>query len=195
MLVSQIPKARTYLGRPQPWLVCVDLQREFVVPGRPSYTAAAGRVARACIRMLEHARAQGWRVVHTQACPGPHFRGEGLFCAPIEGLRPRISEPVFLRAGLSGFSNPDFGAVMRDAQGEEVHVIGFTLNHSCLATALGAVDIGLNVTLVEDAVGVAPGHERCGPAARDIAEAVLRPFARLASSDQVFEAAHALELA
>jgi len=195
MLVSPISRARTYLGRPQPWLVCIDLQREYVVPGRPSYTQAAADVARVCARLLEHARSEDWRVVHTQVRAGAHFKGEGLFGAPIDGLRPRITEPVFQRCGLSAFSNPDFAAVMRDAQGEEVYVIGFTLNQSCLATALGAVDLGLSVTVVEDAVGVSPCRDLSPSATRDIAAAILQPHVRLAASGEVFEAVRALESA
>ena len=88
------------------WLVCLDLQREYVVPGRPRYADAHAGVAGACQRVLEIARRNRWRVVHSQ------HRWEigsarDMFGAPIEGLRPLISEPVFARAGLSAFANPD----------------------------------------------------------------------------------------
>ena len=76
-----------------------------------------------------------------------------LFGAPIEGLRPLVSEPVYFRRGLSAFANPGFTAELRGARGADVYLIGFSLADTCLATALAGVDEGLSLTLVEDAVG------------------------------------------
>jgi nicotinamidase-related amidase len=186
MLASSLSHRSARYGWRRPWLVCIDLQREYVVPGRPLYAAESAPVTEVCRRVLEHARADGWRVVHTQQRkPGDLFARTGNFGAPIEGLRPLISEPVFLRTGLSAFSNPDFAAEMRDAMGEDVYLIGFSLNHTCLATALAAVDLGLSVTIVEDAMGVAPCQGLGPRRASDIAGAILAPFARLAASDEV----------
>lgn len=162
----------------RPWLVCLDLQRDYVVPGRPRYAAENAEIASTCARVLGFARDEGWRVVHSQlreddATPWPR----DLFRAPIEGLRPLISEPVFFRKGLSAFGNPAFGAELRLARGSDVFLIGFSLADSCLATALAGVDAGISLVLVEDAVG--PGST---PEAAAAARTVLRPFIRLAPS-------------
>src|SRR5450432_1780700 len=90
-----------------PWLICLDLQRDYVVPGRPRYSLANTEVAATCAAVLGLARREGWRVVHSQSrtessAPWPRE----LFGAPIEGLRPLISEPVYFRRGLSAFANP-----------------------------------------------------------------------------------------
>ena len=191
MLSSSLNRYSTYLGRPSPWLICLDLQREYVVPGRPSYAPASAEVVKGCVGVLSHARAAGWRVVHSQLRrQGDTGFGGGLFGAPIEGLRPLISEPVFLRHGLSAFSNPSFAAELRDARGEDVYLIGFSLVDTCMATALAAIDQDLSVILVEDAVGVSAS---ASPAAPEIARAILRPFARIVSSRDI--GAAALELA
>lgn len=188
MFVTTI-EPRPSLGRVRRWLVCIDLQREYVVPGRPLYSKAADGVAKAGSRLLAHARADGWRVVHTQLRHADGlFAPTGLFGAPIEGLRPRISEPVFFRSGLSAFSNPEFAAELRDAMGEEVYLIGFSLNHTCLATAFAAVDAGLSVTVVEDAMGVSPCAGVSEGRTGEIADAILAPFVRFATSDDLIEA-------
>ncbi|MBV9994675.1 MAG: isochorismatase family protein [Caulobacteraceae bacterium] len=161
------------------WLICLDLQREYVIPGRPFYTPAGAEVAAACARVLAHARTMGWRVVHSQLRRAGGCFGPGPFGAPIEGLRPLISEPVFLRRGLSAFSNPDFALELHRARGEDVFLIGFSLADTCLATTLAALDQGLDLALVEDAVGVGGGAAAEAP---EIARAVLRPLARLVSS-------------
>src|SRR5258706_16008134 len=96
MFVSSLARLPTLVGRARPWLVCVDLQREYVVPGRPLYEVSAPPVADVCRRMLHFARSRKWRVVHTQLRQADGlFARSGYFGAPIEGLRPVISPPVF----------------------------------------------------------------------------------------------------
>ncbi|HZZ87372.1 MAG TPA: isochorismatase family protein, partial [Caulobacteraceae bacterium] len=147
-------------------------------PGRPRYSAANAEVAATCGQVLALAREEGWRVVHSQVrSPGTTPWPRELFGAPIEGLRPLISEPVYFRRGLSAFTDPGFAAELRAARGAEIYLIGFSLVDTCLATVLAGVDEGLSLTLVEDAVGASEAL----PAA-DVARAVLRPFVQFASS-------------
>jgi len=194
MLLSSIERTRGSVGRAQPRLICLDLQREYVVPGRPLYADGAGRVAETCASVLRHARAAGWRVIHVQRRHADGlFERSGFFGAPIEGLRPLISEPVFARSGLSAFCNPDFAAEMRDAAGEDVFLIGFSLDRTCIATAFAAADAGLAVTILSDATGVAGDGEGDARLSRAAAERVLSNVARLASSDDVLDDLSAAE--
>jgi nicotinamidase-related amidase len=182
MLGTSEDRTFSSFGNSAPWLICLDLQREYVVPGRPSYAPSGGAVVQNCVRVLNHARAEGWRVVHSQRRRGGEVSfGGGLFGAPIEGLRPLISEPVFQRRGLSAFSNPDFASELRDARGEHVYLIGFSLVDTCLATALGAIDHDLSLILVEDAVGVG-GSASSAP---DMARAILTPWASFVRSAEL----------
>ncbi|HEX7761299.1 MAG TPA: isochorismatase family protein [Caulobacteraceae bacterium] len=193
MLLSSLERTDGFAGRPQPRLVCLDLQREYVVPGRPLYADGAGRVADICAAVLQHARTHHWRIIHArrQKTEGPVDRAD-YFSAPIEGLRPLISEPVFARSGLSAFCNPDFAAEMRDAQGEEVFIMGFSLNETCLATVFAAADMGLNVTILTDATGAAGAGAAEARQLREAAERMLSPLARLATSHEVMEGDPAL---
>jgi nicotinamidase-related amidase len=177
MLTSPAPRQT----HERAWLICLDLQRDYVVPGRPRYAAANTEVAATCAQVLSLAREEGWRIVHSQVrahAPTPWPRE--LFGAPIEGLRPLISEPVYFRRGLSAFTDPGFAAELRAARGAEVYLMGFSLADTCLATVLAGVDEGLSLTLVEDAVGASEEL-----AAADVARAVLKPFVRFASSRQL----------
>ena len=56
-------------------------------------------------------------------------------------------------------------------------LIGFSLADTCLATALAAVDAGLSLTLLEDAVGASDAVD-----AGDVVRTILRPFVRVLSS-------------
>lgn len=163
---------------PTPWLLCLDLQREHVVPGQRRYAPANVEVAAVCRRVLEQARTRGWRIAHSQLRrPEAPASALEMFGAPIEGLRPLISEPVFFRWGLSAFANPAFAAELREARGAEIYLIGFSLVDTCLATALAGVDEGLSLTIVEDAVGAGPDA-----AAAAAARALLAPFVRMTPS-------------
>jgi nicotinamidase-related amidase len=161
-------------------LVCLDLQREFVVPGRPLFQPGAAAVVETCSQLVRRARRDRWRILHAHRSRAEGLFGKtGLFAAPIEGLRPLISEPIFVRAELSAFANLDFRAALRQARGD-IYLIGFSLADSCLATAFDAVDEGLRIHLVADALGA----ERGAAAVTDIM-AVLGPMARLVSSREL----------
>ncbi|HWA64004.1 MAG TPA: isochorismatase family protein [Caulobacteraceae bacterium] len=187
MLLSSLTPASRF-ERPRPRLVCVDLQREYVVPGRPLFAAGAGEIAETCVRVLAHARAADWRVVHVRRrLSDGLFDVSGHFGAPIEGLRPLIREPVFAHSTLSAFGNRDFDFEMREALGEEVFLMGFSLSGSLLATALGAIDAGLSPTVIADAAGAAPAPGIDHETARDAAMTLLGSLVRMADSRQVLD--------
>ena len=48
MLTYPVPRADC--GRA--WLICLDLQRDYVVPGRPRYSSANAEVAETCARSM-----------------------------------------------------------------------------------------------------------------------------------------------
>jgi nicotinamidase-related amidase len=177
MYVHTFAHAPTWRVRRRRWLICLDLQRDYVIPGRPRYAPANAEVAEACARVLGRGRDEGWRVVHSQHRADPASRGGGLFDAPIEGLRPLLTERVFFRSGLSAFADPGFAAELKAARDDEVVLIGFSLCDTCLATALAGVDAGLSLTLLEDAIGAGEGVE-----VAEVARTILKPFVRLLSS-------------
>jgi nicotinamidase-related amidase len=189
MQTSTLTQPPVWRRSPKCWLICLDLQRDHVVPGRPRYAAENAQVAAACVRVLGHARDAGWRIVHSQL---RHDDSAGwpreLFSAPIEGLRPLITEPVFFRRGLSAFADAGFASEMRAARGHEVFLVGFSLADTCLATALAGVDEGLSLTLLEDAVGAG-----ATPALAMATRMVIERFVRLSSSRRI--AAQGLEVA
>jgi nicotinamidase-related amidase len=187
MQTSTFTHSPAWRRSPGCWLICLDLQRDYVVPGRPRYAAENAEVAAACVRVLGHARDAGWRIVHSQLRQDDGARWpRELFSAPIEGLRPLISEPVFFRRGLSAFADPGFSSEMRTARGHEVFLVGFSLADTCLATVMAGLDEGLSFTLLEDAVGAG-----ATPALASATRMVLERFVRLASSQRI--AAQGLE--
>jgi nicotinamidase-related amidase len=140
--------------QPVPWLVCLDLQREFVISGRPLFAPESAQQLEVCKLVLSAARANGWGVTHCltrRACG--LFRAGSQFIRPIDGLEPWPDEVVIYREGLSAFSAPQMRRMAKVMTGADLLLIGFSLNESLLATALEAAELGLGVTLIEDAVG------------------------------------------
>ena len=138
----------------RPWLFCVDLQREFVSPARPLYANDADRIASSCKAILNGARRVGWQIAHIHTRrSGALFGNAGGFTRPIPGLEPGAREPLFFRSGLSIFSSPEVAALVRNARDADFHLIGFSAGGSCLATIFAGFDLGVNLTLVSDAIG------------------------------------------
>ncbi|HEY9233404.1 MAG TPA: isochorismatase family protein, partial [Phenylobacterium sp.] len=96
--------------------------------------------------VLRQARRRRWPILHVHRREaGPH---DGR---PIPGLEPLPSEPIYLRPGASAFSHQGFAHA---AQGlaAPLALIGFSLGDSILATTFAALDRGLPVDILTDAV-------------------------------------------
>ncbi len=154
-------------------LVCLDLQRASVKDwNRPWESECVVN----CRRMLAHARASGWQVVHVHARNAR--AGEAR---PIEGLEPLTTETVVYRNGVSAFSSPEFRRLTARFSGEMV-VIGYSMSSSCLATALVAYDNNLSVLLVGDAVSATPLDDVTREALETVSRSIASPFVGITST-------------
>ncbi len=153
-------------------LVCLDLQQAFA-PDGPGVRAGAAGCVENCRRILDRARGWDWSIVHSHRRTGL----ERTVSPPVRGLEPRATEPVMTRQGLSAFSSGSLRALVEGAREVELVVIGLSFATSGLATLFSALDLGLSVVLVEDAVGP-PGTEQA-------ALQIAGPLARLVSTDRL----------
>ena len=94
--------------------------------------------------LLATARKEGWRVVHVFR---DHHRP-----VPIDTMRPMPDEPVYQCPGPSALSAKGLRDMLVADPPEQLVLIGRDLMPSCLATAVAAADIGVNLVLVSDAV-------------------------------------------
>jgi hypothetical protein len=176
--------ARTYDAGP--WLLCLDLQREFVAEGRPLRGPAVKRRVEACRALLGHARDAGWPVIHV------HRRREsGLFGAasefsrPVESLEPLAREALFFRSGLSAFTAPGLRRLVPPAPGTRVFLAALSLDNGCLATVMHAADIGLKVTVAEDVLGAAPLGPYGPGVVAGVAKRLIAPFVRFETAQSM----------
>jgi nicotinamidase-related amidase len=153
-------------------LVCLDLQRGSLRPGQ----APDGCLVN-CRRLLAHARGEGWGVAHVHSRK-PHPRD----AAPIEGLQPLTTEPVFYRSGPSAFSNRAF-CEMVGSGAVELVLIGYSMTSALIGTAMIAFEEGLSVLMVEDAICSAVLDDETREAIEYLGLTAARPFVTLARAD------------
>jgi nicotinamidase-related amidase len=142
-----------------PVLLCLDLQMEFIAPGRPFADPDGDLIAGRCSELIQDAREAGWSVVHTQLHRGgPLIAGQGL-TQPIPGCEPRPGEVLLRRAGVSAFAHPDLEGVLQGAAESGAYVIGFSAPLSLTSTLFDAEDRGQTLLVVDGAVGGADVSE------------------------------------
>ncbi|MCR9128158.1 MAG: isochorismatase family protein [Alphaproteobacteria bacterium] len=136
-----------------PLLLCMDLQQEFVAPGRPFADPDGDEISAVCADLIAQARRAGWTVVHAQLHQGgPVIAGHGL-TQPIPGCEPRPGEVLLRRAGVSAFAHPDMEGILESSMGAEAYMIGFSAPMSLTSTLYDAEDRRVRLSLVEGAIG------------------------------------------
>ena len=149
-------------------LLCMDLQQEFVAPGRPFADPDGEAVAAVCADLLHRARTADWIIVHAQLHQGgPLIAGHGL-TQPIKGCEPRPEEVLLRRAGVSAYAHPDMEGVLDSCIGANAYMIGFSAPTSLTSTLFDAEDRGHPLILVEGAIGGADLGEWGAEATRDL---------------------------
>ena len=134
-----------------PWLLCLNLSREHVTPGRPLHAHGGVSAASQARSLLYSARERGWVVAHVQNRRA-RLANAGDFARPIEGLEPLPSEALFLVPQRSALAHLDLRARLIADRPPAIYLVGFTLAHEGLATLFDAVDLGLSLRIVADAV-------------------------------------------
>jgi nicotinamidase-related amidase len=170
----------------RPMLVCLDLQR---APEGEPRSWAVPDLAAAGARLLDHARRNGWSVVHVYRT-GPFPRRLGRPAAtPIPGFEPRPNEPVYVRRGMSAFSSARFAEAVGSSGEGEILLAGADLGASGLATAFDAHERGVSITLVEDVFGAAPLRGVEASVVEEVLRKLVAPFARFSCVDAVLSRA------
>jgi nicotinamidase-related amidase len=160
--------------------VCLDLQRANA-PASGDATLQEMRLRLDnCRRVLAHARAWNWSVVHVY-----RRRRGGSLSRPIDGLEPRPSEPVIARDGVSAFSSRSFRDLVDGAHEAQLVLIGYCLASTCLATAFAAHDLGLSTLIVEDAVSASPNIAAGAHDIETVARAIAARFTQQVSTREL----------
>lgn len=149
-------------------------------------------VISAATRLLDHARAQGWKIVHVRVAFREDYADlprnmpimanvekigavrEGTWGAEFhEALAPRQSADEFVvkHTSISAFRGTPLAGLLRLFNAQRVHVAGVATHSVVESTVREAADRGLEVTVVADA---------CTAAQPDTHEAAIKSMALMA---------------
>jgi alpha-ketoglutaric semialdehyde dehydrogenase len=150
----------------RPLLLLVDLQRDYL--DSPGLEPSPGGIVRRATHLVEGCRAEGVNVAHARTTVSretddrmPHWKREGRWLcvqgtpghAPPPGLEPAPGEPVVDKTYFSPFAGTALDDLIRDQDTDLLVVCGVHLHGCVRETVLGAYERGLEVWVVEDAVG------------------------------------------
>ncbi len=168
-------------------LICVDLQEEFVLPGRPWADPQGPEVLDACRRALQAAREARWRIAHAHLKRGGPMTDPRALVCPASGCRPEPGEILLRRPGVSIFSHPETCELVAEAADSEAPVImlGFSAPMSLSASLFDAHDRGLPLSLLKGAAGGANIGAWRAQETRDFCEAIAAKLGRLADPEHL----------
>lgn len=142
------------LHNPPPLLLCVDLQKEHLAPGRRHVMVDVDDVLAKCSTILAQWRSRLWPVAHLKrVAQSTWFNAASALTDWLDELRPLPGEMVFEHPLPSGYSSTRFSTYMCDiGRSSRVYIIGFSLEESILATVVEGFHRGHTVRVVADAV-------------------------------------------
>jgi nicotinamidase-related amidase len=147
-LNTQAPGNRAQL------LLCMNLQKEHLTPGRRHAMAGTDDVLTACAAIIDGWRARMWPVVHLKRIArAAWFNPASTMSDWLDAHRPRPGEIVFDHPLPSAYSSARFAAYMTEiGSAMQTVIIGFSLDESILATVIDGFHRGHNLRVTGDAV-------------------------------------------
>jgi nicotinamidase-related amidase len=135
-------------------LLCMNLQKEHLAPGRRHMMAGTDEVLVACAAVMESWRARLWPIVHLKRIArAAWFNPASAMTDWIDAYRPRHGELVFEHPLPSAYSSARFAAYMAEiGSATRVVMIGFSLDESILATVIDGFHRGHSLRVVGDAM-------------------------------------------
>ena len=148
------------MGYDEPLLICMDLQQEFVTPGRPWADPDGEEISEVCEQTIKATREACWTLIHMQLHRGSPMMDGPCLPQSIPGCEPRKGEVVLKRSGVSAYSHPDLDGLLSpyldpDASKPSCIMIGFSAGTSLTSTLYDAQDRCHNLKLLEEACGSA----------------------------------------
>ena len=134
-------------------LLCMNLQKEHLAPGRRHMMAGTDDVLGSCAAIMEGWRARLWPIVHLKRIAhAAWFNPASALTDWIDAYRPRPGELVFEHPLPSAYSSARFAAYMAEiGSATRVVMIGFSLDESILATVIDGFHRGHSLRVAGDA--------------------------------------------
>lgn len=140
-------------------LVLIDIQKEYVTPGRPYYLSGIEPSLENCRQLLHFARKNNWEIIHIQHSNGEaaeRFNPKTDYFDFVDNFRPIAPEKHFLKTDFSCYSSPEFNAYLSELftskePAPNIYLIGYNTVMCCLSTLEEARRKEHKMHLVKDA--------------------------------------------
>ncbi|HEY2755348.1 MAG TPA: isochorismatase family protein [Pseudolabrys sp.] len=176
-------------GRQVQLLLCMNLQKEHLAPGRRHLMVGTDDVLTACAAIMEGWRARRWPVVHLKRIArAVWFNPASAMTDWIDEFGPHPAEIVFEHPLPSAYSSSRFAAYMAEiGRSTPIVMIGFSLDQSVLATVVDGFHRGHNIRVAADAV--ASSQPECCDVNvyREVLLGVVRDYATLEPIDTALD--------
>lgn len=166
-----------------PALVVVDIQREYITDGRRFRIAGIEPSLRNAARLLEHARAHDWPIVHVKHVQDGDLFGRGAATTDfVDGFQPRPGEAVAEKGNFSAYSSAAFRDFVAAHPAHEFVLMGYGTTMCCLSTIVDGHHRGQKFALVADACAARAAADLTEASMHQHAVAMLAPFARISET-------------
>jgi nicotinamidase-related amidase len=158
-------------------LIVIDVQESF--REQPQWSNISDpAIASKVKRLVDASRALGdlvvW-VLHTEPGSGELFDPARGHVKLIEGLAPRVGEPVITKTSHNAFTTTNLQQLLTAEGVREIVISGIRTEQCCETTARVAFDLGYAVIFVIDATATSPIEHRDAPAGRTPVAIVADP--------------------
>lgn len=154
-------------------ILVVDMQNDWVLPSSPMHVAGAAATLPAISKFLDYGRANDWAVIYIYRIHRPsgidaesfrrHFFDEGkpigiegTFGAAIpDAIAPKEGDIKITKQRFSAFFATDLDIVLRGLGVKNVYVAGTQYPNCIRATAVDAMGLDYNTTVVTDCCSAA----------------------------------------
>lgn len=144
-----------------PLLLCVDLQNEFLVEGRPHSIADARRTISCCLDIQATWRRHMWPIAHLKRiAKAAYFNPASTLTEWIDDVRPLPAEISFEHPLPSAYSSAKFSEYMTNIGNLRCVVVGFALNDSIISTVIEGFHRGDRFEVLREAVGCRESREQ-----------------------------------
>ena len=171
---------------PTPSLVVIDVQREYVTPGRPYCIRGIDPSLANARVVLAFARNNHWEIIHVRHLQdGDLFGKTSPYSDYAEGFEPQRGEMEITKNNYSCYSSDDFARLMHERKERPVYVIGYGSTKCCLATIVEGHHRGQKMLFVADASNAKRSERFDEDALHKHATDILSSFSTVVSTQEV----------
>jgi nicotinamidase-related amidase len=162
---------RDTLRHPPPVLVCVDMQQEYLSPGRRHAMADTTEVLATCTTLLAQWRSRLWPILHLKrVARSAWFNPASTLTDWLPAFRPRPGEMTFEHPLPSAYSSARFNEYISHVGVTTCMLLGFSLEETVLATVVERFHRGRALHVIEQAVAFGVRRMRPPPVPADPAD-------------------------